>query len=387
MKKILRNFILFCAVIFIAFKSNVFADEENAKSFVDIESKYAVVIDFNTGRVLYEKNAYEKSPMASLTKMMTAILLVENCQMDEEIEVPAEATWLGGSEVGLKKGDMVTARSLLYGMMLPSGNDAAYTVGLHLGGTIENFAKMMNEKAAEIGVKNTSFENPHGLDSENHYSTAYDMAMITRYALKNKYINEAVNTREATINFGSFTSTLTNTNRLLRQYGEIDGVKTGFTNGANRCLIASQTIGEDRYIAVILGAETTDFRFNNAKEILDECFKRYETKDISDVLNFYINIPVEKGNIASYERKFSDNLSYPLAEGELEKIYVKQDIVSSIVPPMKAGEKIGNISVYLGDEKIYEKNIFLEETIVKKEVKDYFRDGFINMFNEIETRI
>ena len=133
------------------------------------------------------------------------------------------------------------------------GNDCAYTVGIHIGGTIENFANIMNQKAKEIGALNTSFANPHGLDNENHYSTAYDLALITRYALNNKYINEAVKTKSATINFGSFSKLLTNTNALLRTYPSADGVKTGFTNGANRCLISSATENEQRYIAVVLG--------------------------------------------------------------------------------------------------------------------------------------
>lgn len=361
--------------------------DTSSKNFVDIESKYAVVIDSKSGRVLYEKNAYDKSAMASLTKIMTSILLCEHCKMDELIEVPAEATWIGGSEVGLKKGDMVKAEDLLYSMMLPSGNDAAYTAGLHIGGTVDNFAKMMTNKAKEIGAYNTSFANPHGLDNENHYSTAYDMALITRYALKNKYINEAVGTKVKTVNLGSYSKTLTNTNRLLRQYSEIDGVKTGFTNSANRCLIASQTINNERYICVILGAETTDFRFNNAKKLLDECFKKYEKKDISDILNFYINIPVEKGNIDSYERKISDNLELPLASGEYEKIYVKQDIKENIVPPMSTGEVLGKIEVFIDEEKIYEKEIKLEEDIRKKDLKDYLKDSVKGMFEPIDNII
>lgn len=361
--------------------------DTSSKNFVDIESKYAVVIDSESGRVLYEKNAYDKSAMASLTKIMTSILLCEHCKMDELIEVPAEATWIGGSEVGLKKGDMVKAEDLLYSMMLPSGNDAAYTAGLHIGGTVDNFAKMMTNKAKEIGAYNTSFANPHGLDNENHYSTAYDMALITRYALKNKYINEAVGTKVKTVNLGSYSKTLTNTNRLLRQYSEIDGVKTGFTNSANRCLIASQTINNERYICVILGAETTDFRFNNAKKLLDECFKKYEKKDISDILNFYINIPVEKGNIDSYERKISDNLELPLASGEYEKIYVKQDIKENIVPPMSTGEVLGKIEVFIDEEKIYEKEIKLEEDIRKKDLKDYLKDSVKGMFEPIDNII
>lgn len=155
-------------VIFICFfyllLSFSYADEtskSNSKEFMQVNVPAAVVIDSKSGRVLFGKNENERRHMASLTKVMTSILLVENCNMDEEIEVPAEATWIGGSEVGLKKGDKVTARSLLYGMMLPSGNDCAYTVGMHLGGSIENFAIMMNKKAKDMGLKDTSFANPH----------------------------------------------------------------------------------------------------------------------------------------------------------------------------------------------------------------------------------
>lgn len=383
-KKYIICIILITLSIF--FSNNILANS-SSKNFIDIESKYAVVIDFETGRVLYEKNAYDKSPMASLTKVMTSILLCEYCNMDELIEIPAAATFIGGSEVGLKKGDKVSAEDLLYSMLLPSGNDAAYTVGLHLGGTIDNFAQMMTKKAKEIGAYNTSFANPHGLDNENHYSTAYDMAIITRYALKNKYINEAVKTKQKTVNLGSFSKTLTNTNRLLKNYSEIDGVKTGFTNGANRCLIASQTVDGNRYICVVLGAQTTDFRFNNAKTLLDECFKRYKTQDISDILNFYINVPVEKGNITSYERKISDTLKLPLTDLEYEKIYVKQDILENIVPPMNMGTSIGKISVFIDDEKIYEKEIKLEENIEKMKIKDYFKKSIKCIFEPIDNII
>lgn len=350
------------------------------KNFMDVQVPAAVVIDSETGRTLYEKNADEKRPMASLTKLMTSILLVENCDMDEMIEVPAEATWIGGSEVGLKKGDKVSAKSLLYGMMLPSGNDCAYTVGLHIGGTIENFAHMMTEKAKQIGAKDTSFANPHGLDNENHYTTARSMALIARYALKNKYINEAVGTKSATVNFGSFSKLLTNTNALLRTYSKADGGKTGFTNGANRCLVASASEADERYIAVVLGAETTKIRFGNAQQMLEECFKRYKRTDISKYLNFYVNIPVVKGNIDRYERQYSDTLALPLTEEEYENIYVKQDIIPSIDAPMQVGTRIGKIEVYVDDEKLYEKELYLEENIHKKGVLDYMKQGLRDMF-------
>lgn len=379
--------IKYCGVLIVFFcitLNNVLADSKT-KLFVNIDSPSAVVIDNENGRVLYDKNAGEKRPMASLTKIMTSIMLVENCNMEEMIEVPKEVTWLGGSTVGLKKEDKVSARSLLYGMLLPSGNDCAYTVGKHIGGSIENFAVMMTKKAGEIGAVNTSFANPHGLDDTNHFSTAYDMALITRYALKNKYINEAVQTKSETINFGSFSKLLTNTNALLRTYEYADGVKTGFTNGANRCLIASASKQNARFIAVILGAETTKTRFNDAKIILEECFNRYKTTDISRLLNFYINIPVVKGNIESYERNITENKYIPLTDEEYEKIYITQELEKNITPPVKKGEKIGTVYAYIGDEKIYSKEILLDQDIKKNNVFDYFIKSLKNMFEPLDT--
>lgn len=321
--------------------------------------------------------------MASLTKVLTSIMLVENCKMNEMVEVPKGAAIIGGSTVGLKKGDMVSVESLLYGMLLPSGNDCAYTVGEHIGGSIENYGVLATKKAHSIGAINTNIVNPHGLDNENHYSTPYDMALITRYALKNKYINDAVSTKNKTVDFGSFSKNLNNTNALLSTYEYADGVKTGFTNGANRCLIASATKDNARYIAVILGAETTKIRFNDAKTLLEECFNRYELRDISPLLQFYINIPVNKGNIKSYERKISDSMIIPLTNEEYEKIYIKQELETNITPPMKAGEKLGNIYAYIGDEEIYKKEICLEEDIVKKTIIDYFIQGIKEMFYPI----
>lgn len=361
--------------------SYVYGNTQN-EDILNLQSQAAVVIDAQSGRVLYDKNANEKRPMASLTKVMTSIMLVENCELDELIEVPSEATWIGGSTVGLKKGDKVTAKALLYGMLLPSGNDCAYTVAIHIGGTIENFAKMMNEKVRSMGITDTSFANPHGLDNENHYTSAKSIALIAKYALKNKYINEIVNTKSATINFGSFTKTLNNTNALLRTYDKADGIKTGFTNGANRCLLASATDNGRRYIAVILGAETTQIRFNEAKQVLEHCFEEYKTTDISNYLKFYINIPVTKGNISFYERSYSDTLSIPLSQDEYDRIYVRQSVIENLTAPVTIGSKIGKFEVILDDEILYEKEIFLEENIYKRSPLDYFNESFKSMFTD-----
>lgn len=374
---------IFISFLFIFFINLIFFCNLNCATFdLNINVPAAVVMDMDSGRILYEKNADEKRPMASLTKIMTSILLVENCDMEELIEVPQAAANIGGSTVGLKKGDKVTARSLLYGMLLPSGNDCALTVGIHIGGTVENFAKMMTEKTIELGITDTSFANPHGLDNENHYSSAKSMAIISKYALNNKYINEAIQTKSATINFGSFTKTLNNTNALLRTYNKADGVKTGFTNGANRCLVASATDNDRRYIAVVLGAETTQIRFDTAKLLLEKCFEMYKTTDISKYLNFYINIPVIKGNVKNIEKTYTDTLSLPLTNEEYEKIYIKQWSLEYITPPMLAGEKIATIEVMLENETLYKKDFFLEQNIYKKSFLDYLKEEIKDMFKE-----
>ena len=263
------------------------------------------------------------------------------------------------------------------------GNDCAITVAMHIGGTIENFANMMNKKAEEIGVFDTSFANPHGLDNAEHYSSALSLALIARYALNNKYINEAVNTTSATINFGSFSKLLNNTNALLKTYDKADGVKTGFTNGANKCLIASATDNGRRYISVVLGAETTNIRFSAAKELLEHSFKIYKNYDISNFLNLYINIPVIKGNISNYERTFNANMTLPLTEDEYNKISIEQWCMPSILPPLDIGTKIATLKLKLDDEILYEKDFFLDKKIYRKTFSDYFKESLKNMFEDV----
>ena len=210
------------------------------------------------------------------------------------------------------------------------------------------------------------------------------MAEITRYAIKNKYINQAMNTTSETINFGSFSKLLTNTNALLRTYEPVDGGKTGFTNNANRCLVATATKNGSRYIGVVLGADTTQIRFNTTRDILEASFERYKKKDISNFLNFYINVPVIKGSIKSYERKYEDSKNLPLTDEEYENIYIKQNVVENITPPMYIGDKIGSFEVYIEDEKIYDKEITLDQNIYKKTVVDYINEGLKIMFDKFE---
>lgn len=351
---------------------------------VEISSPSAVVICNESGRILYNKNAKEKRKMASLTKMMTAILLVENCEMNEQITIDKRACYIGGSEAGIKPNDTITAENLLYGMLLPSGNDCAMAIGYHIGGSIENFAAMMNKKAKELGLEDTNFENPHGLDSENHYTSAYSMALISRYALSYKKIRDVAATKEATVNLGSFTKQLRNTNSLLRTYDKADGGKTGFTNGANRCLVASASENNLKLIAVVLGSETSSMRFNDAKAILEDTFSKYKLYDISNFLNIYINIPIVKGTNINYIDTFKDTKKIALTEDEYSKIYVSENFIDKIQAPMNAGTYIGTYTVSIEDEILYTKDFYLQHDILKKTPFDYFIYNIKNMFSNLE---
>ena len=347
MRKKCKN-IFFILLYFFIFLSTVYATQ--------IQSPSAVVICEETGRVLYQKNANEKRKMASLTKLMTSIILVENCDLNEKITVAKEACYVGGSEAGLKPNDEVTAKDLLYGMLLPSGNDCAMAIAYHIGGNIPNFASLMNQKAKELELESTSFDNPHGLDSENHYTTAYEMAQIARYAKSYDSIKDAVSTIQTDVIFGDRTVNLRNTNSLLRTYPYATGMKTGFTNGANRCLVASASKDNLNLIAVVLGSDTSKIRFDDAKTILEDTFNNYKSYDLSPFLNVYIDIPIIKGISKNYVRTYSDKRIEALTEEEYSKIYVSQNFIQKIEAPMYKGAYLGTYTVSIDDEVLYSKD-------------------------------
>lgn len=213
-----------------------------------ISAQKAILLDGATGRVLYEKRADEKSLIASTTKIMTALVVCEQCNVLDRFRIPREAVGIEGSSIYLKEGEVLTVQELLYGMMLHSGNDAATALAIFCGGTVEGFAQLMNDKARFLGMRDTHFVNPHGLDAPNHYSTARDLAVLADYAMKNPVFAQTVSTRSVTI--GS--RVLTNHNKLLWRVEGADGVKTGFTKAAGRILVSSAKRDGRRLVAVTI---------------------------------------------------------------------------------------------------------------------------------------
>ena len=257
-KHLIKNlfFLLFILILLFSFDIS-FASEENS---LNLNARSCIVLDRNSKKIIFGKNEYNRVKMASTTKIMTATVIIENCDLSQTVTVSKKAAGTGGSRLGLKTGDKITIRDLLYGLLLCSGNDAAISLAETAAGSVQEFSNMMNNKAKELGLNNSHFESPHGLDSDNHYTTAYELALLADYALQNSTFRNIVGTKNYTITINGYPKNITNTNELLGSLDGVYGVKTGFTNGANRCLVTSCKRGEMDIICVVLGCDTKNFR-------------------------------------------------------------------------------------------------------------------------------
>jgi len=389
--------LLVCLLIFFetVFISNVSADEvledePFVATFANIADNggipkigalAAIVMDTESGRVLFEKNAYSRRPMASTTKIMTAIIALEKGNLDDTVVVSKRAATIGGSTINLKTGQKIRLRELLYGLMLNSGNDAAIAIAEHIGGTVENFAEMMNEKAMELGALDTNFKSPHGLDMDGHYTTAYDLAVITSYALKNPVFAEIVRTKHANIGY----TTLNNTNEMLSIYPGADGVKTGYTGKAGRCLVTSATRDGWQIISVVLGCPTRHARAESSKVILDYAFENYKPYVFINKGDKIKTLKVIKGVESNVDVLAMDEIVFPLKEDEKEKVEMYIELPEKLDAPVYANVEVGNIYCYLDGELIGHTSLKTETSIRRKVFRDYLElifDKWIRLIHE-----
>lgn len=351
---------------------------------LSILSRYAVVYDRNSGKVLWGKDENQKVPMASTTKIMTAIVMMENIGIDrlnEEVTVSKEAATTIGSRLGLGTGDKITYNDLLYGLMLCSGNDAAVQIAISTAGSVPQFAELMNQKAESLGLTNTHFVTPHGLDRDAHYTTALELAKITDYALKNPKIAQVVSTREYTVRINGEVKVISNTNELLGYLDGVNGVKTGYTSKAGRCLVTSISRDGFDIITVVLGADTRKIRTQDSIKLIEYTYKNYKLFDLEEAVeNEYLSwrkvnlkrIRVKKG-VTTRPEVYLDQAKYtkyPLKANEtitLETTYTKR-----FEAPLPANTEVGKITVKLGEEVIDEISIKTTEQINKKGVVAYF---------------
>lgn len=261
--------ILLLVIVFLIISPDPTYSREPDSRKPGINSRYAVVMDFESGRVLFEKNSRNIVPMASTTKIMTAIVALENSLPDEIVTVSKRASSVGGSTIGLKEGQKVTMQELIYGLMLQSGNDCAIAISEHIGGSVEKFIWMMNSKAFNIGAFNTNFVTPHGLDADGHFTTAYELALITRYAFSNEEFKKIVSSKEVVLDGANGIRKFHNINKLLWSYNGADGVKTGYTGKAGKCLVSSASRNGKRIICVVLNSSQ---RWDDSKKLLEYGF-------------------------------------------------------------------------------------------------------------------
>lgn len=348
---------------------------------ISLNATSAIAIDSNSLRILYEKNAFSKKPMASTTKVMTVIIAIENNSLEEIVTISKKAAGTGGSSAKLKAGKKIKLEELLYGLMLNSGNDAAVAIAEHTAGSVENFAKLMNEKAIEIGALNTNFVTPHGLDTNNHYSTAYDMALIAAYALKNPIISEIVNTTSKNMVFedGSYVS-LSNTNKLLSLYNGADGVKTGYTAMAGRCLIGSATKNNWQVITVVFGEPTSSARLNDTIKLLDYCFDNYSLVNLCSLYTPNFKIDIKKGKKNNLIPKYENSLILPLTDIEKKSITIRKAYSTELVAPINTNQTIGKIDFMLNGVLLGSIKLISTENIVRLDYKDYYNILLNNFF-------
>lgn len=354
-------------------------------------SRAIVVLDRASKAIIYGKNENDVRAMASTTKIMTALVLIENADLSKTIEVSQNAASTDGSRLGLKTGDKITLNDLLYGLMLCSGNDAAVQIAETIGGSVEGFAEMMNKKALDLGLKNTSFTSPHGLDEDGHHTTAYELAILTDYALNNPTFAKVVNTKYYTVTINGKSKDLSNTNELLGYLQGVNGVKTGFTNNAGRCLVTSILRNDFNIITVVLGADTRKIRTRDSIKLIEYTYENFEPIDISQMINaeyekwkptYKINI--NKGVKSEVQTKLGEQkyTMYPIKKEDKQNIKLEVNEINYVEAPLLENSKLGSINVLVNNKVIYTVDILSNEEVKKKDIKDYFFD-MIGMYSHV----
>ena len=350
-----------------------------------LNAKIGLVFDRASKTILYEKNGLKQVPMASTTKIMTAIVVLENADLTDVVTVDKKAAGTGGSRLGLKVNDKITVHDLLYGLMLKSGNDTAVALAVHIGGSVEGFAEMMNQTAKEMGWVNSHFITPHGLDAQGHYTTAYELACMADYALQNPKFKEIVSTKTYTVTINGRPQVISNTNELLGNLDGVYGVKTGFTNGANRCLVTACKRGEMDIITVVLGADTKKIRTQDSMNLIEYIHKNYQVVNIEEIIKEKFEnwkqlnekrIYINKGKTKQIYIKLEE-IQYKtmmIKNTEIDNINLEINSLYYLEAPVSENKIIGNVKIQLKDKTIGTLNIQNQHIIEKKDVKDYFMD-------------
>jgi serine-type D-Ala-D-Ala carboxypeptidase (penicillin-binding protein 5/6) len=387
MKRLFIGFMMFTFLFMFTISAGVQAEEKAKTNIPNVEladeARSAILIERDTGTVLYEKNAHEKLPPASMTKIMTMLLIMEaidkgELTLTEKVRTSEYAASMGGSQIFLEPGEEMTVDELLKGIAIGSGNDASVAMAERIAGSEEAFVAMMNNKAKELGLKNTSFKNATGLPAEEHYSSAYDMAIMAKELLKYEQITKYTGKYEDYLRENTDKKFwLVNTNRLVKFYPGVDGVKTGFTNEAKYCLTATAEKDNMRVIAVVFGAPTPKERNSQITKMLDYAFSQYKTHPIYERNLVISKAKVSKGKLNEVDIVTSEPLSVLTKKGasikDIEKVIkVKENIKA----PIKKGDQLGTLVLKQNGKVVLESPLVAKENVDQASWWDLFKRTF-----------
>ena len=382
---ILLNFSTVCADDVdneVDFEDTIEVTASNVSELPKTNSRRYIVYDRISKSMIIGKNEDVKSAMASTTKIMTTIVILEKADLNEKVTVSAKAGGTGGSRLGLKRGDKASVRDLLYGLMLRSGNDAAVALAEHVGGSVKEFAELMNEKAIELGLTNTHFVTPHGLDDANHYTTALELAKLTDYAMDNETFAKIVGTKSTTIYINNQSRQINNTNELLGVLNGVVGVKTGFTNNAGRCLVTETKRNNMDIITIVLGADTKKDRTKDSVNLIEYTFSKYKMYNLEEQIikefNKWKNINekrilIIKGKTSNPKLALGaiEKATIPICDND--KIEYSINALTEVEAPVEQWNVMGTLTVKLNGEILENIDIVNVNEVQKRDWKDYFK--------------
>ncbi|WKV09014.1 D-alanyl-D-alanine carboxypeptidase family protein [Thermoanaerobacterium sp. CMT5567-10] len=370
LKKIVSFILIFTLIYTIITEDIAYADN------FDLKSKSAILMDASTGKVLYEKNSHEELPPASVTKVMTMLLVMKaldsgKIKTTDKVVTSEHAFDMGGTQIYLEIGEEMTVDDLLKSVAMNSANDASVALAEYISGSEEKFVEEMNKCAKELGAKNTNFKNASGLPEKDHYTSVYDIALISRELVKHKGIFKYLTDKIDSVRNGKFS--LANTNKLLWRYQGADGIKTGSTSEALYCLSATAKRGDTRFIAVVFGAPDSNTRFKEASKLLDYGFANFETKKVVESGKTYGAVKVLKGE-KDYINAVANSDEYVLLKkGESKNIKQEISINKYVEAPIKVGSKIGTIKIYNGNNLIKTVPLISNQNVKKSNIFDNLR--------------
>lgn len=364
--------IIFFIALFIPVLINAEGLADNAKS--------AILMEYTTGKILFEKNANERLPMASMTKIMTLLLTMDaisegKVSYDDLVTISANASSMGGSQMFLEANTQVKLGEIIKGVSIASANDGAVALAEYIGGSTEKFVEMMNNKAKELGLENTNFANPHGLDSENHYSSAYDMAIMALNLINHKDILNYTSIYEDYFNKPDGSRTwLVNTNKLVRFYKGVDGLKTGYTQEAGYCLTTTAERDNIRFITVLMREPTSDLRSKETTNLLNYAFNSFKLNNILNENSEIGTIDVEKGNIDKATLIPKKAITELISKNDSPKEYSYNININRIIAPVKSGDIVGNMDIIDNEGLIVRtEEITIKENILKANIWQMFQ--------------